>query len=779
MSNDDNLKHNEKEILLKVHGVDCADCSVEVEKVISRLKGVRSADFSFATSEVRVVSDPTALDAAGLEREVRKLGYQVEKPGGEGRIAFKIEGMDCAEEEELIRRKLKGVSGINDLNVNLVTQELSLVYDPALISVSDIVKAIAETGMKAYLEKREVHARPWWREPKIIFLSISGVLTATAFLLKFLGVPVLGVRALFFLAILFGGYYPARIGLAALRTFTLNVNTLLVAATLGAVALNLWDEAAILVFVFSLGGVLETYAVDKSRGSIRALMELAPKEALVVRNGQEIILPVEEVRISETVHIRPGEKIPLDGTVISGTSAVDQGPITGESIPVMKRKGDRVFAGAINQRGSLEIRVTKLAKDTTLAKIIHSVEEAQSRKSSYQRFGDKFGRYYTPSMFSLAFLVAIVPPLLFGGAWSSWLYRGLVVLVVSCSCGLALSVPVAVVAAIGNAARHGILFKGGAYLEIANDLKAMVFDKTGTLTIGRPSVTDILALNRYTREQVLGLAASIESRSEHPLADAIVRKAKEDGVPFVKPKDFQSFPGLGVRASLDGKAYIIGNERLFRDLSIPLAQAEETLLSLERDGKTPVLLGDLRKLIGVIAVSDQLRPEAGDAIRELKELGIKKVAMLTGDSEGTAQAIARQAGIDEYQAMLLPEDKLETVNELKKKYGRIAMVGDGINDAPAMAVANIGVAMGAAGTDIAIETGDIALMSDDLLKLPYVLRLSARTVNNIRINIAAVLLILAILVPLALLGRIDLISGLLINETSALIIILNGLRLLR
>lgn len=307
----------------------------------------------------------------------------------------------------------------------------------------------------------------------------------------------------------------------------------------------------------------------------------------------------------------------------------------------------------------------------------------------------------------------------------------------------------------------------------------MVFDKTGTLTIGRPSVTDILALNRYTREQVLGLAASIESRSEHPLADAIVRKAKEDSVPFMKPKDFQSFPGLGVRASLDGKAYIIGNERLFRDLSIPLAQAEETLLSLERDGKTPVLLGDLRKLIGVIAVSDQLRPEAGDAIRELKELGIKKVAMLTGDSEGTAQAIARQAGIDEYQAMLLPEDKLETVNELKKKYGRIAMVGDGINDAPAMAVANIGVAMGAAGTDIAIETGDIALMSDDLLKLPYVLRLSARTVNNIRINIAAVLLILAILVPLALLGRIDLISGLLINETSALIIILNGLRLLR
>lgn len=627
--------------------------------------------------------------------------------------------------------------------------------------------------------KPDVGTRPWFKEPRIIFLALSGLLTVSAFISGALGAPVVAVKILFGLAILVGGYYPARAGLSALKTLTLNINTLLVTATIGALLLNLWEEAAVLVVVFSLGGVLETYAVDKGRGAIRALMDLIPREALVVREGKEMRVPVDRVAVGETVHIRPGEKIPLDGQIIAGSSSVDQAAITGESIPVFKQQGDIVFAGTINQRGSLEIRVTHQAADTTLAKIIHSIEEHQAKKSSYQRFGERFGRYYTPSMFALAFLVAVIPPLIFSGDWTAWFYRALVVLVVSCSCGIALSVPVAVVAAIANAARHGVLFKGGAYLEIGSRIRAVVFDKTGTLTTGKPVVTDIVGLNGYEQTKVLGLAASIEARSEHPLAEAILQKAREEGVPFIKPHDFQSIPGMGARAVLDGQEYHIGSERLFKAHSISTAEAEQDIARLEEEGKTLVLLSQETKLIGLIAVSDQLRPEAAQTIKGLKSMGIEKIVMLTGDNEGTAQAMAHAAQVDDYQALLLPDDKVATVGKLKEELGQVAMVGDGVNDAPAMAVADVGIAMGAAGTDVAIETGDIALMSDDLSRLPYTFRLSRRTINNIRLNIIAALTVVAILVPTALLGKVELVSGLLINEVAALLIILNGLRLLK
>lgn len=627
--------------------------------------------------------------------------------------------------------------------------------------------------------KPDVGTRPWFKEPRIIFLALSALLTVSAFILGALGVSAIAVKVIFGLAILVGGYYPARAGLSALKTATLNINTLLVTATIGALLLNLWEEAAVLVFVFSLGGVLETYAVDRGRGAIRALMELIPRQALVVRDGKERRVPVDRVEVGETVHVRPGEKIPLDGQVVAGSSSVDQAAITGESIPVFKRKGDVVFAGTLNQRGSLEVKVTHLAADTTLAKIIHSIEEHQAKKSSYQRFGERFGRYYTPSMFALAFLVAVTPPLILGGDWTAWFYRALVVLVVSCSCGIALSVPVAVVAAIANAARHGVLFKGGAYLEISSRIRAVVFDKTGTLTTGKPVVTDIVGLNGYEQTKVLGLAASIEARSEHPLAEAILQKAREEGVPFIKPHDFQSIPGMGARAVLDGQEYHIGNERLFKAHSIRLKEAQQDIARLEKEGKTLVLLSKDTRLIGLIAVSDQLRPEAAQTIKGLKGMGIEKIVMLTGDNEGTAQAMARAAQVDDYQALLLPDDKVNAVGKLRGELDGVAMIGDGVNDAPAMAAADVGIAMGAAGTDVAIETGDIALMSDDLSKLPYIFRLSRRTINNIRFNIITALIIVAILVPTALLGKIELVPGLLINEMAALLIILNGLRLLK
>jgi Cd2+/Zn2+-exporting ATPase len=504
-----------------------------------------------------------------------------------------------------------------------------------------------------------------------------------------------------------------------------------------------------------------------------------PKEAAVRRNGEELTLPVEEVQLGETIIIRPGEKIPLDGRVLLGSSAVDESPITGEPVPVVKEKEAEVFAGTVNQRGVLEVEVTKISKDTTLARIIHSVEEAQAKKSSFQRFGEVFGKIYTPAMFVLALGVMGIPVLFLGGTWTEWFYRALVVLVVSCSCGIALSIPVAVVAAIGNAARNGILFKGGVHLEGAATIKAVAFDKTGTLTIGRPQVTDVVSVGNHDRNEILGLAASLESRSEHPLGEAIVRKAHEEEMPFSPAEAFEALVGLGAKGKVNGQEFLIGGMRLFLERNIPIEAIQPQVSSLEEQGKTTILLGNKKKILAIIAIADQLRFEAKEAIKKLKEIGIRQVVMLTGDNEGTAKAVAREAGVDAYFARLLPDDKVEKVKALRFENGRIAMVGDGINDAPAMAVSDIGIAMGAAGTDIALETADIALMSDDLSKLPVAFSLSRRSVKNIRQNIMISLAVIAFLVPAGLAGWIGMVPGLLINEAGGLAVIVNGLRLLK
>ncbi|MBI2470364.1 MAG: cation-translocating P-type ATPase [Planctomycetes bacterium] len=646
------------------------------------------------------------------------------------------------------------------------------------MSIQQIIKSIAETGMKTSVVKETKPKITWWKEKRIIALTLCGLFTLTAFVLENVGWKGIMTIIFYSIAIITGGYYPAKMALNAMKTLTLNIRTLMVTGAIGAVTLGLWEEASMLVFIYLLGDVLEVYTVTKSRGAVKMLMELAPKEALVRKNGKEVILPVEEVQVSDHIIIRPGEKIPLDGRVTGGSSSVDQSPITGESIPVEKKEGDEVFAGALNQRGVLEVVVTKLSKDTTLAKIIHLVEEAQARKSSYQRFGEKFGKYYTPAMFALAFVVATIPPLFWGG-FSYWFYRGLVVLVVSCSCGIALSVPVAVVAAIGNAARHGILVKGGVYLEIAEKLKAIAFDKTGTITIGKPFVTDIIPLNNQTEETILQLAASIESRSEHALGETIVSQAKERGLNLQTVDAFESLPGMGVKARIGVSEYFIGNKRLFSDYTIPIDKIQVQISALEKQGKTVVLFGSKKEVLGIIAVADKVRGEAKYVIHTLKHAGIERVIMLTGDNEETAAEIARETDIDEYYARLLPEDKVETVKKLKGKYHYIAMAGDGVNDAPAMAEADVGIAMGAAGTDIAIETSDFVLMSDDLSKIPYIIKLSQRAIKIIRQNIIVSLLIISFLVPVALCGWIGLVPGLLINEIGGLIVIANGLRLLR
>jgi len=682
-----------------------------------------------------------------------------------------VKEMDCADEVRLIKAAFKGLNGIENYEVNLISRSLEITYSPELLSVKDIIKVIARAGMKASLKKEAESEleRVWWKEPKVLTLSICGLLILSSLALEhIIGLSHGKVTYVYGVAVLVGGYYPAKMGLAALKTLTPNIRTLMVVGASGAIALGFWEEAALLVLIYSLGDVLEAYAADRVRGAVKALMGLASKEALIKKDGSEITLPLEEVRVGDIVIIRPGERLPLDGEVVFGASSVDQAPITGESIPVSIEIGDEVLAGSINQRGFMEVKVTKPFHDTTLGKIIHYVENTEARKSSYQRFGDTFGKYYTPLMFFLALAVMIVPSL-FLGNWSDWFYRG---------CGIALSIPVAVVASISNASRHGVLVKGGSHIEAAAGIKAVAFDKTGSLTLGRPVVTDVVSFNGGSEDEVLGIAASIESRSEHILANAVLNRAKEKGLTLRNVNEFEAVPGLGARAVIGGSLYNIGNKDLCGGDSFS-PDVKDTIERLENEGKTLILLTEDEGLIGVIAVRDEIRPEAVETLARLKELGITDLIMLTGDNERVAKIISEQAGIDEYMAGLLPQDKAQAIEGLRGRYGQVAMVGDGVNDAPAMVSSDLGIAMGAAGTDVAIETGDIVLMSDDLLKIPYVIGLSRRTVRIMKGNLIISLTIIGFLVPLALTGWIGLVPGLLINEVGGLLVILNALRLLK
>ncbi|GMR04426.1 MAG: heavy metal translocating P-type ATPase [Thermodesulfobacteriota bacterium] len=687
-----------------------------------------------------------------------------------------IEGLDCEDEARIIRGALKGLKGISSFEINVMTGTLNASFDEKVLKEQDLLRAISSTGMKARKKKVKEEKGPWWKEPKIVTLSACGlIILATLILEHIFRVSHAKATFLYAAATLVGGYYPARMGIAALKTLRPNIRTLMVVGAAGAAALGLWEESALLVLIYSLGDVLEAYAADRVRGAVRALMEIAPKEALVRRNGKEVVISADDVVVGDVVIIRPGEKVPLDGKILKGTTSVDQSPITGESMPVQKGPGMEVYAGSINQRGAVEVAVTRPFEDSTLGRIIHYVEKAEAKRSSYQRFGETFGLYYTPLMFTLALLVIIVPSILYGG-FSGWFYRGLVVLVVSCSCGIALSIPVSVVAAVANAARHGVLIKGGAYLEAASKIKAIAFDKTGSLTVGRPVVTDIIPFRGGDEEGVLKLAASIESRSEHVLAEAILRSAREKGLELYELNEFEAVTGMGARAVISGKNYCIGSMALCDKLD---DEEREKIKTLESEGKTVIVLAGEEGLKGVIAVRDELRPEAGEAVRKLKGEGIQSVIMLTGDNRQVAAAVARDAGIDRFMAELLPEEKVDAVKGIQKEYGHVAMVGDGVNDAPAMVSSEVGIAMGAAGTDVAIETGDVVLMSDDLLKIPYVIGLSKRAVRNIRQNITLSLIVIAFLVPMALFGRIGLVPGLLVNEIGGIIVILNGLRLLR
>ncbi len=654
---------------LNVEGMHCASCADELEQAVSRLHGVTEAKANFAASTLRVRYRASVLDRAQLIEHIERIGYTTRR----------------AHEEERAPASL-------------------------------------------------------WRRREAVFTGISGLLLALGLALSVLGAnPTLGAlwertltlsTVLYLGSVFFGAYHFARRGLYALRTFSLGINFLMSLAVVGAIIIGEYVEAASLAFLFALAELLEEFSVARARRSLRELLKLAPSEARLRRNGQELVLPIEEIELGETLIVKPGERIALDGQVLLGSSSVNQAPITGESVPVEKQPGDAVFAGTLNHEGYLEIQVTKRAKDTTLAKIIHLVEEAEAQKAPSEKFVDRFARYYTPGVVAVAVGVATIPPIFAGAPFVDWFTRALALLVIACPCALLISTPVSIISAITSAARHGVLIKGGIYLEELGQIKTIVFDKTGTLTTGELAVTDVIALDGSSLEEVLRVAAALESKSQHPIAQAIVRYYEQSalGQPLPEAQDFLSLTGQGVQARLDGQLYRVGKLQLFPDAF------QSEAVRLESQAKTVIGVGTAERLMGLIAVADKIRPEAPKTIQRLRELGLE-VVMLTGDSEGTAKTVAQQLNIEHYHAGVLPDGKVSEIQKLLQQYGKVAMVGDGVNDAPALAASTVGIAMGTIGTDTALETANVALTSDDLSKLPYLIELSRKARRVIKQNV--------------------------------------------
>ncbi|HII92217.1 MAG TPA: cadmium-translocating P-type ATPase, partial [Methanosarcina sp.] len=698
---------------------------------------------------------------------------------------FCIIGMDCADCATKLEKRISKVPGVENTQVNFGASKMTVTHTGPAVEILSTIEKMGYSGKVDSGKKIRNEPVSFWKSNKYAKPTvISFIMFILGFTAGKLGAPELAVDGLFLTGIILGGFLPAKNGISVLiNTWEFDMNLLMTIAVIGASAIGSLEEAAAVVFLFSFGNSLQGYTLDKTRNSIHALMEITPNEALVRREQTEITLPVEQVIIGDHIIVRPGERIAMDGRVFTGYSTVNEAPITGESIPVEKRPGNEIYAGTINERGSLEVEVTKLAKDNTISKIISMVEEAQGQRAPSQQFIDKFAKYYTPAVIVLAALVAAVPPLVLGQPFEKWFYEAMALLLVACPCALVISTPVSIVSAIGNAAKNGVLIKGGMYLEEAGGLSVVAFDKTGTLTEGKPQVTDIVPTDGLPDKEFLAIASAIESRSEHPLAEAIVKYSKEQGAEITSVlasiSAFEAIPGKGAKATVNGNMYQIGNSRLFSEQAIDIERVEDEVSRLQNEGKTVMMLGDDKRILGLIAVADMLRENSGQAVSKLKRAGIKKVVMLTGDNENTSQAIATKAGVDDFRADLLPEDKVDAIKSLLAEHGKVAMVGDGVNDAPAMAVSTVGIAMGAAGTDTALETADIALMANDLTKLTYIIKLSRKTLDIIKQNVAFALLIKGFILLLVIPGWLTLWMAVAGDMGSSLLVTLNGMRLLR
>ncbi len=702
---------------------------------------------------------------------------------------YRVEGFTCANCAGKFENNVKQLPGVQDAKVNFGASKIS-VYGNT--TIEELEKAGAFENLKVAPEKAQREATgDSNKEEKEPFYKKHSTLLNAALLIVFgyLSLIVNGeenliTSLLFAASIVIGGFSLFKVGFKNLMRFEFDMKTLMTVAIIGAAVIGEWAEGAIVVILFAISEALERFSMDRARQSIRSLMDIAPKEALVRRNGQEMMIHVDDIALGDIMIVKPGQKIAMDGVVVSGYSAVNQAAITGESVPVEKKVDDDVFAGTLNEEGLLEVKVTKLVDDTTIAKIIHLVEEAQGERAPSQAFVDKFAKYYTPIIMIVAALVAVIPPLFFGGDWTTWIYQGLSVLVVGCPCALVISTPISIVSAIGNAAKKGVLIKGGVYLEEMGALKAIAFDKTGTLTKGIPVVTDFNVLNKAANEkEILSIITALEYRSQHPLASAIMRKAEESSISYsdIMVEDFSSITGKGIKGSVNGTTYYIGNPKLFKELpTVQFTPDQEQLVSsLQNQGKTAMIVGTEKDILAVIAVADEVRDSSMGVIQKLHQLGIKKTIMLTGDNKGTATAIAGSVGVSDVQAELLPQDKLDYIKQLRSEYGNVAMVGDGINDAPALAASTVGIAMGGAGTDTALETADVALMGDDLRKLPFAIKLSRNALSIIKQNITFALAIKLIALLLVIPGWLTLWIAILSDMGATLLVALNGLRLMR
>jgi Cd2+/Zn2+-exporting ATPase len=804
-----------------VEGMDCADCAQTLERAVARLRGVHYAAVNFTAAKLRLEYDREQTTVEAIGALAHRLGYTLREASAQAPHAHShaaspapevfvcsVEGMCCAAEAGPIELAVRGLPGVQHVVADPALARLAVTFDPHALAAPQIVGQVERLGFRVAADRRPPTTGDGLRNrstvsrlvsrafdrPKDLTTALCGLLIAAAWLAGLIGAPTGVTAALFVAATLVGGAFVARAGWATLRaTRTLDINLLMTVAAAGALLIGEYAEGAAVVFLFALGNALEGYTMERARRSIRALMRLAPETARVLHDQHEHEVPVGEVAASATIVIRPGDRVPLDAVVLAGESAVDQAPITGESVPVAKSAGAELFAGSINGEGALEARVTRPAQESTLARIIHMVEEAQARKSRAQRFIDVFAKYYTPAVIALAVLVAVLPPLVAGAAWGEWFYRALVLLVIACPCALVISTPVSVVSAISAAARAGVLFKGGAALEAAGGLKAIAFDKTGTLTAGKPAVTDVIGIadcklqiadheDQSTiynlQSAILQLAAAVEQRSTHPLARAIVAAAAQRGLAIPPAADFRSIGGRGASATVGGQVVTIGNRAMFADGQIA-PDVEARLQDLERAGHTAMLVGRDGLVCGVIGVADQPRDESVVAVAALKRQGIGHVAMLTGDAAAVAQRVAGAVGVDAVRAELLPGDKLAAIDDLLAQHGSVGMVGDGVNDAPALARATVGIAMGAAGSDAALETADVTLMADDLGKLPFAIGLSRAARRVILQNVAFALAVKAVFLVATLLGAATLWMAVFADTGAALIVIANGMRLLR
>ena len=777
----------------RVQGFSCANCAGKFERNVKKLPNVQDAKVNFGASKISVYGDATVeeLERAGA---FENLKVMPEKPKRQTPIVvhqdknvYRVEGFSCANCAGKFEENVKKLSGVHDAKVNFGASKIE-VYGNT--TIEELEKAGAFENLKVAPdkplreEKQEVkeEKEPFYKKHSTLLYAF--LLIVFGYISQFVnGEENIITSLLFAAAIVIGGYSLFKVGFQNMLHFEFDMKTLMTVAIIGAAIIGEWAEGAIVVILFAISEALERFSMDRARQSIRSLMDIAPKEALVRRNGQEMMIHVDDIAVGDIMIVKPGQKLAMDGVVVHGYSAVNQATITGESVPVEKTVDDEVFAGTLNEEGILEVKVTKLVEDTTISKIIHLVEEAQGERAPSQAFVDKFAKYYTPIIMIIAGLVAVVPPLLFGGSWGTWVYQGLAVLVVGCPCALVISTPISIVSAIGNAAKKGVLIKGGIYLEEMGALKAIAFDKTGTLTKGVPVVTDFKMLNNQVNaEDMLSIITALEYRSGHPLASAIMKKADEENISYthVIVDDFSSITGKGIKGTINGTTYYIGNPKLFENLSVDFNNEQDQLVTaLQNQGKTAMVVGTEKEILAVIAVADEVRESSKEVIQKLHQLGIKKTIMLTGDNKGTADAIGGHVGVTDIQAELLPQDKLEFIKKLRSKYGNVAMVGDGVNDAPALAASTVGIAMGGAGTDTALETADVALMGDDLRKLPFSIKLSRKALTIIKQNITFALAIKFIALLLVIPGWLTLWIAILSDMGATLLVALNGLRLMR